>query len=46
MRLDTRPLPVIQPKQSSAHRSAPESVRKARNHNARIEYKPKGERMM
>ena len=41
MRLDTRPLPVIQPKQTRAHSPAPESkTRGQRNHIALFRYRP------
>jgi hypothetical protein len=41
MRLDTRPLPVIQPKQASAHSLAPESrTRRQENHVALFRYRP------
>jgi hypothetical protein len=41
MRLDTRPLPVIQPKQTRAHSLAPESKRwRQGNHAAPIRYRP------
>jgi hypothetical protein len=40
MWLDPRPLLIVEPKQASLHRRAPESVRKTRNHNESIEYRP------
>jgi hypothetical protein len=41
MRLNTRPLPVIQPKQIRAHSLAPESnSSKQGNHAALIRYRP------
>ncbi len=40
MRRDARPLLVTQPKQSSAHGFAPESVRRSQNHSARFRYRP------
>jgi hypothetical protein len=41
MRFDTRPLPVIQPKQTSAHSLAPESrTRRQENHVAQFRYRP------
>ncbi|MHC2581959.1 hypothetical protein ACVI1J_005868 [Bradyrhizobium diazoefficiens] len=40
MRFDTRPLPVVQPKQTSAHSLAPESTRRQENHVALFRYRP------
>jgi len=40
MRLNARPLPVIQPKQTRAHSLAPESKLEQGNHVALIRYRP------
>lgn len=40
MRLDTRPLPITQPKQTLSHSLAPDLLRRAENHGTRIRYRP------
>jgi hypothetical protein len=40
VRLNTRPLPVVQPKQTLSHSHTPESVQGVENHMAVIRYRP------